>query len=86
MRRSLWMLAIALGLIAVWSIGRLQAQGDNVTFADPNHEIRAWMGCWLAYPHSRCMDRRHKGCLSLQGRSWREARRTRRLSPRPRRA
>src|ERR1700737_1641020 len=37
MRRSLWMLAIALGLIAAWSIGRLQAQGDKVTFADPNH-------------------------------------------------
>ena len=36
MRRSLWMLAIALGLIAAWSIGRLQAQGDKVTFADPN--------------------------------------------------
>jgi hypothetical protein len=29
MRRSLWMLAIALGLIAAWSIGRLQAQGDS---------------------------------------------------------
>ena len=37
MRRSLWMLAIALGLIAAWSIGRLQAQGDKATFADPNH-------------------------------------------------
>ena len=37
MRQSLWMLAIALGLIAAWSIGRLQAQGDKVTFADPNH-------------------------------------------------
>ncbi len=37
MRRSLWMLAIALGLIAAWSIGRLQAQGDKVTFDDPNH-------------------------------------------------
>jgi len=37
MRRSLWMSAIALGLIATWSIGRLQAQGDKVTFADPNH-------------------------------------------------
>src|SRR5215471_15483367 len=36
MRRSLWMLAIALGLIAAWSIGRVQAQGDKVTFADPN--------------------------------------------------
>src|ERR1700693_1849756 len=37
MRRSLWMLAVALGIIAVWSIGRLQAQGDKVTIADPNH-------------------------------------------------
>ena len=37
MRRSLWMLAIALGLIAAWSVGRLQAQGDKVTFADLNH-------------------------------------------------
>ena len=37
MPRSLWMLAIALGLIAACSIGRLQAQGDKVTFADPNH-------------------------------------------------
>ena len=37
MRRSLWMLAIALGLIVAWSTGRLQAQGDKVTFADPNH-------------------------------------------------
>ena len=37
MRRSLWMLAIALGLIVAWSLGRLQAQGDKVTFADPNH-------------------------------------------------
>src|ERR1700745_176152 len=38
MRRSLmWMLAIALGLIASCSIVRLQAQGEKVTFADPNH-------------------------------------------------
>jgi hypothetical protein len=36
MRRSLWMVAIALGLMAAWSIGRLQAQGDKVTFSDPN--------------------------------------------------
>ena len=91
MRRSLWMLAVALGLIVAWSTGRLQAQGDKVTFADPNHasfaempnagrtgvssatlwgdpnfrrgwhvhEIRARMGCWLAHPYRRCMDRRH---------------------------
>src|SRR5579864_8818211 len=38
MRRSSWMLAIALGLIAAWSIGRLQAQGDKVTFADPDRK------------------------------------------------
>ena len=39
MRRSLWMLAIALGLIVAWSTGRLQAQGDKVTatlWGDPN--------------------------------------------------
>ena len=39
MQRSLWMLAMALALIAAWSIGRVQAQGDKVTFADPNHTI-----------------------------------------------
>jgi hypothetical protein len=37
MRRPLWMVAIALGLIAAGSIGRLQAQGDKITFADTNH-------------------------------------------------
>ncbi len=37
MRRSLWTLAIVLGLVAAWSIGRVQAQGDKATFADPNH-------------------------------------------------
>ena len=37
MRRPVWMVAVALGLVAAWSIGRLQAQGDKVTFADPNH-------------------------------------------------
>ena len=37
MRRPVWMVAIALGVIAAWSIGRLQAQGDKVTFSDPNH-------------------------------------------------
>ena len=37
MRRSLWMLAVALGLIVAWSTGRLQAQGDKVIFADPNN-------------------------------------------------
>ena len=37
MRRSLWMLAIAVGFIVAWSIGRIQAQGDKVIFADPNH-------------------------------------------------
>ena len=37
MRRSLWMLAVALGVIVAWSTGRLQAQGDKVTFAHPNH-------------------------------------------------
>ena len=37
MRRSLWTLAIALVLIGAWSIGRVQAQGDKATFADPNH-------------------------------------------------
>jgi hypothetical protein len=28
-----------LGLIATWSIGRLQAQGDKATFGGPNHAI-----------------------------------------------
>lgn len=37
MRRPVWMVAIALGVIAAWSIGRLQAQGDKVTFSNPNH-------------------------------------------------
>jgi len=36
MHRSLWTVAIALGLIAAWSVGRVQAQGDQVTFSDPN--------------------------------------------------
>jgi quercetin dioxygenase-like cupin family protein len=37
MRRSLWMLGITLALIAAWSIGRLQAQGDKVIFDTPGH-------------------------------------------------
>jgi quercetin dioxygenase-like cupin family protein len=37
MRRSVWMLAVAVCLIAAWSIGGLQAQGHKATFADPSH-------------------------------------------------
>lgn len=43
MRRSLWMVAVALGLVAAWSIGRVQAQGDKVIFSDPNHATFAAM-------------------------------------------
>lgn len=36
MRRSLWAVAVTLGLIAAWSLGRLQGQaGDKVIFTSP---------------------------------------------------
>ena len=37
MRRSIWTLAIALSLFAAWAVGRLQAQGEKSSFADPDH-------------------------------------------------
>ncbi len=37
MRRSLWTVGITLGLIAAWSIGRLQAQGDRLIFVSASH-------------------------------------------------
>ena len=38
MRRSIWTVAVILGLIAAWSVGRLQgqAQSDKVIFSDPS--------------------------------------------------
>jgi len=39
MRRSLLMVVVALGMVATWSIGKLQgqAQGDKVTFVSASH-------------------------------------------------
>jgi len=34
MRRSLWMVGVVVAMVAAWSIGRLQAQGDKVIFVD----------------------------------------------------
>lgn len=35
MRRSLFIVGFVLALVIAWSVGRLQAQGDKVIFADP---------------------------------------------------
>lgn len=37
MRRSLLMVAVAVGLIGAWSLGRLQAQGDKIIFVSASH-------------------------------------------------
>ena len=39
MRRSFWTVAVVLGLIAAWSVGRVQGQGqgDKVIFVAPSH-------------------------------------------------